>query len=74
MFSNEEDRYDIPDSYTTNPQAEVLVKGNIPAEFFEKIVFNRNDICNKYNFLTDTTCVVDHTFFNPRRDWRFWQN
>ena len=74
MFSNEDNRHGIPDNYTTNPQAEVLVKGNIPTKFFEKIIFNSDDICNKYSALTDVSCTVDYSFFNPRCDWRVWQN
>ena len=73
MFVGEEDRRGIPKNYPTNPQAEVLVRGNIPTKFFEKIIFNSDDMCNKYSSLTDVSCAVDCSFFNPRRDWRVWQ-
>lgn len=63
MFGDERDRHGIPKNYPTNPQAEVLIKGNIPTKFFEKIIFNNNDICNKYSTLTDVSCVVDCSFF-----------
>jgi len=74
MFVGEEGRRGIPKNYPTNPQAEVLVRGNIPTKFFEKIIFNTDDMCNKYSALTDVSCAVDYSFFNPRRDWRVWQN
>ena len=59
----------IPDCYTTDPQAEVMVKGVIPADYIEGIVCDGSfGIDNKL----PCKCFVDYTYFAPRMDYKEW--
>lgn len=64
---------DIPDRYTTDPQAEVMVKNVIPPEFIELIEFDETA------GVIDTEKVTckhryDHRFFLPRKDHFEWDS
>ena len=66
----------LPDSYPTDPQAEVLVFGRIPVSYIKKVHFNDLFAEDEYKkFIPESICSgLDFTFFNPRHDWDFWKN
>ena len=67
----------IPDHYTTNPQAELLVLGGIDRKWIQKIVFlNNREIADYKPYAENIDLESDdnYGFFNPRVDYKFWQN
>ena len=76
LFDDDELRRKIglPDYFTTNPQAEVLVKDEIPVSYIKSINFNRyipSDIKIKYNNTFDL--YVDSDLFKYRFDFKYWR-
>lgn len=76
---NLRDNLNLPDNYTTDPQAEVLLKGRVPVDYINKIIFPkelkywdmREHIDNvEYRKLID----VNGKLFQSRRDWMHWRN
>ena len=76
----------IEESYTTDPQAEVMSFSIISPECIEEIYVERitKDLDRELRFLRkqnllnrndDITIRVteDSTYFGPRKDYRFWQ-
>ena len=65
---------ELPSHYTTDPQAEVLVKGPIPIEYFKKIHFdNSNDFSYYFNKYRSPLFVEDRTYFTYREDYSYHQ-
>lgn len=66
----------IPDNYTTDPQAEVLVDGYIEVDYIEEIIFNNYDDLNKFkncNYINNEIKLkVDNEYFLPRIDYIYW--
>lgn len=69
----------IPSYFTTYPQAEVLVRGTIPACYIKEIVVSQASIrnavlnaCRSNNM--NIPVRVDDSLFKPRCDWQFWKN
>jgi len=71
---------EIPESYTTSPQAEVLVLNPIPAEYFTEIHFENSETLNSWSSLHGGKQQNEHLFkcetefFQPRIDHSKWQN
>ena len=72
---------DIPLSYTTNPQAEVFIKGVIPANYICAVVTERQDQAIKLReeISAWTSCVKpriiqDSYYFRARSDYQFWRS
>lgn len=72
---------DIPLSYTTNPQAEVFIKGEIPANYICAVVTERQDQAIKLREDSSswTSCVKpriiqDSYYFRARSDYQFWRS
>ena len=68
----------IPDNYTTDPQAEVLVEGCIEVDYIDEIIFNNYDDLNKFkncNYINNQIKLrVDNKYFSPRVDYIYWQS
>jgi hypothetical protein len=68
----------IPDSFPTHPQAEVLVFNQIPPNYFMNIYFfdhqARDNWSKKNQYVTKDLLMVEREYFAPRCDYRFWQN
>lgn len=71
----------IPDNYTTNPQSEILYRGEINSSSIKNICFRteaeRNDFVytNKHRapeFLKK--CIVKSEYFNARLDYEWWRS
>ena len=67
----------IPKKYTTNPQAEVLVFGNIPLNYFLNICFFNENA--KLSWLDSNSTnkegliIVTNKCFSARKDYKFWK-
>ncbi len=77
MFADEElrEQQNIPHQYTTDPQAEIMLKGKIPVEYIKQIHLNRADV--HYNLFQtieskDLLCL-NRELFDYRIDYKYWQ-
>ncbi len=67
----------IPDYYTTDPQAEVLVFGTIPVTDIGYVYFKDEQTEKKYESLVSSfgkTARVNEGLFRSRQDWRQWKD
>lgn len=65
---------ELPSHYTTDPQAEVLVKGPIPIEYFKKIHFDNNkDFTHYFEKYHSPLFVEDRSYFTYRKDFAYHQ-
>ncbi|MEK4430182.1 DarT ssDNA thymidine ADP-ribosyltransferase family protein [Paenibacillus sp. FSL M7-0802] len=64
-----------PDSSPTNPQAEVLVFGEIEPRYIGAIIFENNTTLEKYRHLLPENLQVEvlDGFFAPRKDYAHWR-
>jgi len=74
MFGFTMHRGDIPDCYTTDPQAEVMVRDQIPLDFIQKVIVINKREAEELKKITDIPVEVDSFFFDGRRDYEYWQN
>lgn len=74
MFGFKMHRGDIPDCYTTDPQAEVMVRDHIPLEFIQKVIVKNKREAEGLENITDIPVEVDSSFFGTRIDYKHWQN
>lgn len=75
MFNSSEYRMNIPEFYTTDPQAEVMVKHKIPREYIQGIaVQSRVDITwlNHLMQIMQTQVEVNPSLFAARKDFEHW--
>lgn len=75
MFGHNEHRIDIPDFYTTDPQAEVMVYGEIPSRYFEMVaVENAQDEqdARRLGYLTGVRVEIRPKLFKWRSDFEHW--
>lgn len=64
----------IPDAYPTNPQAEVLVFGNIETSYFIGVVTQAKEIEILLKALYPDFCFLySKAFFSPRIDYMHWK-
>ena len=69
----------IPDNYTTNPQAEVLVFEPIPSQYIKEVHFQDESIYQKWmdayrGNLTPGLLVCNEQFFKYRQDFEIWRS
>lgn len=64
-----------PESSPTNPQAEVLIFGEIEPKYIDAIIFENNTTLAKYRHLLpqDLQIEVMDGFFAPRKDYAYWR-
>ena len=67
---------ELHDKYTTNSQAEVLVKEHIPTKYIKEIFFENNIIANQFqdSFNPKFKITVDRKYFSPRSDFEYQRN
>jgi hypothetical protein len=79
MFCNTPDnlrgKLNLPDRYTTDPQAEVLVLENIPTRYIEKVYSERNLPAQNWKRKDGgyIYAEVRKDVFTPRHDYPYWQ-
>lgn len=77
LFSDEmisRSHLNIPESYTTDPQAEVLVFDDIPVKYISGVVYS--NIIDKMKYENDFRQykhLLNKNFFNGRTDYKYWQ-
>ncbi|MEH6945366.1 DarT ssDNA thymidine ADP-ribosyltransferase family protein, partial [Bacillus sp. JJ722] len=75
-FPNKPNRkiLNLPSAVPTNPQAEVLVFGNVEPSYIFSVCFENAFIRDKYKqFVPDTANVeVQNWLFKPRDDYEYW--
>ena len=73
MFYEEESRSLIPDSFTTNPQAEVMVHGAITSSYIKGVALeSENDRALIQDVKGLPEIEINKDLFSPRRDYRYW--
>jgi hypothetical protein len=84
MFHNENnirDELDLESYFTTNPEAEVLSSSRIAPKWIESIYFNSHNNSVKMlvlkpkmkKLLENISVFYESKFFNPRKDYKYWQ-
>lgn len=77
-FDNVKRNQNLPRSYPTNPQAEVLVFGKIRRNFIKKVYFCNDKALEKWSkrtpFFYSKNCIVNEDYFKPRIDWEIWSS
>lgn len=73
MFYQDNRHPNIPDNYTTDPQAEVLIDSCIPNDYIEEIIVNNDDkdiekLCEEKRL----KYTIDRNLHRYRIDWRQW--
>jgi hypothetical protein len=71
----------IPDSFTTDPQAEVQSESRVPPEWIDEIhVMEANStsrnvrrLLKNANLLDKILIVVSKKYFDKRQDYKYWQ-
>lgn len=78
MFSSDiaqREELNIPNNYPTDPQAEVLVLENIPAQYITEVHFDseacRRAFVEEYHGIIPIK--VESTLYSPRSDWSYWK-
>jgi hypothetical protein len=75
------EQLEIPDSFTTDPQAEVQSESRIPADWIDEIHVRESNSTSRYvrmllknaNLLDKIKIVVDRRYFDKRKDYKYWQ-
>ncbi|NLF44049.1 MAG: DUF4433 domain-containing protein [Bacteroidales bacterium] len=73
MFYDKESRSLISDSFTTNPQAEVMVHGAIPSRYIKGVALkSENDMALIKNVKGLPEIEINKDLFSFRADWHCW--
>ena len=66
----------LPDNFTTNVQAEVLVQDFIATKYIKKIIFEDIEAANTFQNNTNTNykITVDRSYFDRREDYGYQKN
>ncbi len=70
MFAEEKRNTEIPPYYTTDPQAEIMVRNHIPADYIQFVVFKSLMDMDRNQLLCK--CKCDRSLFAPRMDYMDW--
>lgn len=70
MFDIDKRNADIPSYYTTDPQAEIMVRDFIPADYIQYVAFESSKDIDRNSF--SCKCICDKSFFRPRIDYQDW--
>jgi hypothetical protein len=73
MFGFPEHRVGIPDFYTTDPQAEVMIKGAIPSRYIGVIAVEHQADANQLEEIEGAQVKVVPELFRWRSDFEHWR-
>lgn len=75
LYENDELRNQLQlcNSFTTNPQAEILVLEDIGVEYIKDIYFRNTPINFKYNLYPDFSFYICQELFDARLDYEYWR-
>jgi len=74
MFGQTERRHDIPEHFTTDPQAEVMVHNAIPRQYISLVAVKDRNTAERLVGLQDIQCEVNPHLFSWRQDYEYWKN
>jgi hypothetical protein len=74
MFLNEHMRQDVPKSFCTDPQAEVMVEEHVPARYIKSLVVRNSDVRFGLENLSRLPVEVDPSLFEDRCDNSHWRD
>jgi len=64
----------LPAHFPTNPQAEILLFGNIPLTTIQSVLAPSIDVAESVRAILSTVPIkVSSNAFGPRKDWEFWK-
>lgn len=65
----------LQENYTTDPQAEVLIKGRIPTDYIKEIHINTLDAYEEVKeYVKEDLLKLGSPMFAERRDYEFWSS
>lgn len=65
----------LQENYTTDPQAEVLIKGRIPTDYIKEIHINTLDAYEEVKeYVKEDLLKLGSPMFANRRDYKFWSS
>lgn len=73
MFNYVEHRNSIPDSYTTDPQAEVMIRDEVPRNYISMIAVERKADVKRLGSLVDIPVKAIPELFKWRSDFENWR-
>lgn len=73
MFGYVEHRIGIPDFYTTDPQAEVMIRDEVPSHYIGMIAVERQADANRLGNLEDIRLRTVPELFKWRNDFEHWR-
>ncbi len=68
----------LPESFTTNPQAEVFIQSTVSPKYIRSIIAENPNKANQIKALLQSSSVhipkiiINKDFYKPRIDWPFW--
>lgn len=74
MFGQPEHRIAIPDSYPTDPQAEVMIRNKVPRSYIGGILVEREEDRKILSQSEDVRVEKVSSLFKPRIDFEHWRN
>jgi len=74
MFLNEDMRQNVPPSFCTDPQAEVMVEEHVPVGYFDSLVVQNSDMKSELEHLSRLPVEVDPSLFGNRSDNSYWRS
>lgn len=73
MFYNEDRETNLPSNYTTNPQAEALIKDNITKSYITSVeTIRENPKVRSLALNSNIDYINNSQYFKPRIDYRRW--
>jgi hypothetical protein len=73
MFNHAEHRNGIPDFFTTDPQAEVMVRNEVPRDYVNMIAVERHIDAERVRSLSDVQVDTIPELFRWRSDFEHWR-
>ena len=73
MFNYAEHRIGIPDCYTTDPQAEVMIKDGVPRRYIGMIALERQVEPSRLGKLEGVRGGTIRELYRPRSDFEHWR-
>ena len=73
MFGHHDQRINLPEWYTTDPQAEVMVFNEIPIRYIEGVAVENECDATNLKSLMNVSVIVRPKLFSWRSDFAHWR-
>lgn len=74
MFGHRHHRQEIPDNFTTDPQAEIMIKNEIPVTYIKGVCVKTRFQHEQLKSMTNLPVAEIPRLFRPRSDHDYWKN